>query len=225
MTGPAPLPKSAHRPPLRELAANCTTAAECWKKLLDDRRLDLACWWLALDGGWSAVEPLMRRWVLRALRSGAALVDADAARVLHEITDGASWPELAAGLRALDSVRDLALALALALNLDRDLNLDLDLDLARSLALAIALNLDRDLALNLDRDLDLALALNLDRDLDRDLDLDRNRNLALALALARDLDRALDLDRPIDSTSARARQAEDIRDICRCPWTESGEEI
>ena len=175
------------------IAANCQTAAQAWELLLAKKRVDWAMWWLATDGGWSAVEPLLRRWVLRILRKGApALVDVATAERLRAIADTATWDELRDGLRAL------------ALALDR----------AHAFARDIANALASDLDLNLDLALDHAHAIA--------------RDIAHALALAR----ASVLDRALASASARVRvrasavdkQVADLRELCKCPWSEGNKE-
>ena len=164
-------------------AERCQTAAQAWELLLTEKRVDWAMWWLATDGGWSAVEPLLRRWVLRILRKGApALVDVATAERLRAIADTATWDELRDGLRAL------------ALALDR----------AHAFARDIANALASDLDLNLDLALDHAHAIA--------------RDIAHALARASVLDRAL------ASASALDQQGADLRELCKCPWTESCDE-
>ena len=142
-------------------AERCQTAAQAWELLLTEKRVDWAMWWLATDGGWSAVEPLLRRWVLRILRKGApALVDVATAERLRAIADTATWDELRDGLRALARALDRAHAFA------------------RDIANALAS--------------DLASAIDLD----------------LAYALARDVD----------------QQVADLRELCKCPWSEENKE-
>ena len=170
-------------------AERCQTAAQAWELLLTEKRVDWAVWWLAIDGGWPAAEPLLRRWVLRILRERApAFVDVATVERLRTIADTATWDELQEGLRAFANANALA----------SDLASDLDLDLALALdhAHAIARALARDIAHA------LALANALARALASAL----ASASVLALALARDVD----------------QQVADLRELCKCPWTEPG---
>ena len=166
-------------------AERCQTAAQAWELLLTEKRVDWAVWWLAIDGGWPAAEPLLRRWVLRILRERApAFVDVATVERLRTIADTATWDELQEGLRAFANANALA----------SDLASDLDLDHAHAHASARALARDIAHALALANALARALASAL------------ASASVLALALARDVD----------------QQVADLRELCKCPWTEPG---
>ena len=53
------------------VAANCTSADDCWQKLLDQKRLEWALWWYSTERG-PALPALLHRWALRAARVHAA---------------------------------------------------------------------------------------------------------------------------------------------------------
>ena len=54
------------------VAANCTTAQQCWESLAKEKLIDWMLWWLSTDGGAPTAAELARRWALRAARVHAA---------------------------------------------------------------------------------------------------------------------------------------------------------
>ena len=90
----------ACRPGRKWVAQNCSTAVECWQRLLDEGRASWALWWYVRDRGFDAkAEALARRMVLRAARVHAAnAMDAaklpEQARALRAIPDTATFGEI-----------------------------------------------------------------------------------------------------------------------------------
>jgi hypothetical protein len=97
-------------PPGREwVSTNCTTAAECWEKLLAEMRVEWAIWWYVRDRGFDArAEKLARRMVLRAVGYAANAMDAaklpEQAKTLRAIPVTATFEEIERS--ALAAARD-----------------------------------------------------------------------------------------------------------------------
>jgi hypothetical protein len=98
------------------VSANCTTAAECWEKLLAEMRVDWALWWYVRDRGFDArAEKLARRMVLRAVGYAANAMDVaklpEQAKTLRAIPVTATFEEIE---RSAGAVRAAGAAVAAA---------------------------------------------------------------------------------------------------------------
>jgi hypothetical protein len=87
------------------VAANCTTAQQCWELLAKGKRIDWMLWWLSTDGGAPAAAELARRWALRAARVHAANACEksgilDHAATLRALPDDATCEQIEAAARA-----------------------------------------------------------------------------------------------------------------------------
>jgi hypothetical protein len=97
------------------VAANCTTAQQCWELLAKEKRLDWLLWWLCVDGAAPAAAELARRWALRAARVHAANACEksgilDHAATLRALPDDATCEQIEAAARAAEAAARAAWA-------------------------------------------------------------------------------------------------------------------
>jgi hypothetical protein len=90
------------------VAANCTTAQQCWELLAKEKRIDWMLWWLCVDGAAPAAAELARRWALRAARVHAANACEksgilDHAATLRALPDDATCEQIEAAARAAEA--------------------------------------------------------------------------------------------------------------------------
>jgi hypothetical protein len=94
------------------VAANCTTAADCWQKLLEEKRFDWALWWYSTERG-PALESMLHRWALRAARVHAANACqkaglTDHAATLRALPDNATLEQIRSASAAARAASDAA---------------------------------------------------------------------------------------------------------------------
>ena len=81
------------------VAENCATSVECWKKLIDEGRIEWLLWWYVRDRGFDdKAAAVVRRMVMRSVEYAAKAMDAatlpEQARTLRAIPGTATFAEI-----------------------------------------------------------------------------------------------------------------------------------